>query len=123
MQTIKTLFIASTVAAFGALSASAFADDKASHPSMDHSRMGDMKLAQSGAADMTEAEVRKVDMAQGKVTLKHGEIKNLDMPPMTMVFAVKDKAMLDGVKPGDKVRIKAADQNGKITVIEMTPAK
>lgn len=77
----------------------------------------------AASSDTTEAEVRKVDMAQGKITLRHGEIKNLDMPPMTMVFEVKDKAMLDSVKAGDKVRFKAANVAGKFTVTDITPAK
>ena len=55
------------------------------------------------AAEMTDGEVRKVSKDTGKITLKHGEIKNLDMPPMTMVFQVKDPGLLDKVKPGDKV--------------------
>ena len=55
------------------------------------------------AADMAEGVVRKVSKDTGKVTLRHGEIKNLDMPPMTMVFQVKDPTMLDGLEPGDKV--------------------
>jgi Cu(I)/Ag(I) efflux system periplasmic protein CusF len=70
-------------------------------------------------ADMTEGEVRKIDKAQSKITLKHGEIKNLDMPAMTMVFTVKDKAMLDKLAPGDKVKFKAIDDAGKITVTEL----
>ena len=56
------------------------------------------------AADMSDGEVRKIDKETKKITLKHGEIKSLDMPPMTMVFQVKDPAMLDTVKPGDKVK-------------------
>ena len=48
---------------------------------------------------MTEGEVRKVDAAAGKITLKHGEIKSLDMPPMTMVFRVKDPALLARCRP------------------------
>jgi len=60
--------------------------------------------AQPAKADMTEGEVRKVDREAKKLTIKHGEIRNLDMPPMTMVFQVKDAAMLDTLKPGDKVR-------------------
>ena len=118
MKTIKTLFIASTFATLVALTAPASAD---SHT--DHSKMMEMKVAQAGAADMTEAEVRKIDTAQGKLTLKHGEIKNLDMPPTTMVFAVKDKALLGHVKPGDKIRFKATNENGKLTVVEIAPAK
>jgi Cu/Ag efflux protein CusF len=67
-------------------------------------------------AVMTEAEVRKVDKSAGKITLKHGEIKNLDMPAMTMVFGVKDKAMLDKVKAGDKVKFSAEKDGGQYVV-------
>ena len=70
-------------------------------------------------ADMTEGEVRKVDKAQSKITLKHGEIKNLDMPGMTMVFNVKDKAVLDSLQPGDKVKFKAVNEAGKFTVTDL----
>jgi len=73
-------------------------------------------------AEMTEGEVRRVDKAGGKITLKHGEIKSLDMPPMTMVFGVADKAMLDKVKQGDKVRFRATSQDGRFTVAEMQSA-
>ena len=79
--------------------------------------------ANHAGADMSEAEVRKVDKAAGKVTLKHGEIKNLDMPPMTMVFTVKDKSVLDKLQAGDKVRFKAVNEGGKYTVTEIQPAK
>lgn len=71
------------------------------------------------AQDATDAEVRKVDKAASKVTLKHGEIKNLDMPPMTMVFVVRDKAALDTLKPGDKVKFKAVKDGGTYTVTEI----
>lgn len=71
----------------------------------------------------TEAEVRKVDKDAGKITLKHGEIKNLDMPPMSMVFQVKDKALLDKVKAGDKVSFTADKINGAFTVMSIEPAK
>ena len=59
----------------------------------------------------------------GKVTLKHADIKNLDMPGMTMVFVVKDKAMLDKLKAGDKVKFKAINDAGKFTVTEIQPAR
>lgn len=71
----------------------------------------------------TEAEVRKVDKDAGKITLKHGEIKNLEMPPMSMVFQVKDKAMLDKFKAGDKVSFTADKINGAYTVMSIEPAK
>ena len=73
-------------------------------------------------ADMTEGEVRRVDRENRKITLKHGEIRNLDMPGMTMVFQVKDPAMLDKVKAGDKVRFKAEKSGGAIVVTDLQPA-
>ena len=75
----------------------------------------------TAAADMTDAEVRKVDMEGSKITLKHADIKNLVMPGMTMVFVVKDKAMLDKLKAGDKVKFKAINDAGKFTVTEIQP--
>ena len=72
--------------------------------------------AGAASTEMADAEVRKVDKAQSKITLKHGEIKALDMPPMTMVFQVKDKAWLDTLKPGDKVRFSAVNESGRYTV-------
>lgn len=74
-------------------------------------------------AVMTDGEVRKVDRDNQKITLKHDDIKNLDMPAMTMVFAVKDAAMLDQVKPGDKVQFHAENAAGKLTVTEIHPVK
>ena len=86
-----------------------------------------MAAASSAAATMavepTEGEVRKVDKANGKITLKHGEIKNLGMAPMAMVFEVKDRAMLDKLKAGDKVRFKASYMSGKYIVTEIGIAK
>ena len=79
--------------------------------------------AAAPASDMTDGEVRKIDIEAGKVTLKHGDIKNLDMPGMTMVFVVKDKAMLDKLKAGDKVKFRAINDAGKFTVTEIQPAR
>jgi Cu(I)/Ag(I) efflux system protein CusF len=73
-------------------------------------------------APMTDGEVRKVDKDGQKITLRHGEIKNLDMPAMTMVFNVKDPGMLDKLKPGDKVQFRVADEGGRFTVTEIQPA-
>jgi Cu(I)/Ag(I) efflux system periplasmic protein CusF len=71
---------------------------------------------------LTDGEIRKVDKDAKKITIKHGEIKNLEMPPMTMVFQVKDPVLLEQVKAGDKVRF-AADKVGGgyvVTRIEST---
>ena len=73
---------------------------------------------------LSDGEIRKVDKDAAKLTIKHGPIANLDMMPMTMVFRVKDKAMLDQVKAGDKVRFSADKVEGAITVtaLETVPA-
>ncbi|HYN58780.1 MAG TPA: copper-binding protein [Rubrivivax sp.] len=67
-------------------------------------------------AQAYDAEVVKVDKAQGKITLRHGEMKALDMPPMTMVFRVSNPALLERVAVGDKVRFDAAKVDGTYTV-------
>ena len=69
--------------------------------------------------DAVEGEVRKVDKDARKITLKHGPIPNLEMTAMTMVFRVKDAAMLDAVKAGDKVLFKADKVQGAITITEI----
>jgi Cu(I)/Ag(I) efflux system periplasmic protein CusF len=79
--------------------------------------------AAPAAAPTTDGEVRKVDKEQGKVTLKHGRIENLDMPGMTMVFKVADPKMLDPLKVGDKVRFTAENVNGALIVTAIEPAR
>ena len=75
------------------------------------------------AGELVKGEVIKIDKAAGKVTLKHGPIKNLDMDSMTMVFRVKDPAMLDKIKAGDKVTFEADRVNGAITVTTLDKIK
>lgn len=72
---------------------------------------------------MVDGEIRKVDKDAAKLTIRHAELKNLDMGPMTMVFRVKDKAMLDKVAVGDKVRFAADKVEGAITVTALEAAK
>ena len=79
--------------------------------------------AATPAKDMAEAEVRKVDKEAKKVTLKHGPIKNLDMPGMTMVFQVRDTAMLDKLAAGDKVMFTADKVGGTFTVLSIEKTK
>ncbi|MCE9657965.1 MAG: copper-binding protein [Burkholderiales bacterium] len=67
-------------------------------------------------AAMTAGEVRKVDLEQKKITLRHDEIRSLDMPAMTMVFQVSDPALLAKVKVGDKVRFVAEKAGGALVV-------
>ncbi len=89
----------------------------------DHGKPATTASTQATAGEMTDGEVRKVDKEAGKLTLKHADIKSLDMPAMTMVFVVKDKAMLDKLKAGDKIKFKAINDAGKFTVTEMQMAQ
>jgi Cu(I)/Ag(I) efflux system protein CusF len=107
--TRKTLIATFFVALLAPLGA--FADDAHHKPA-----------AKASAGEMTDGEVRKVDMEAGKLTLKHADIKSLDMPAMTMVFVVKDKAMLGTLKTGDRVRFKVVNDAGKFTITEIEPA-
>ena len=74
-------------------------------------------------ADLSEGEVTRVDAAALKVTLRHGELKNLNMPPMTMVFRVTDASMLAPFKPGDKVRFRVEQRTGAYIVTRMEAAR
>lgn len=85
---------------------------------------GAAPAAQAAAPkEFTQGEVRNVDKAGKKITLKHGEIKNLGMPPMAMVFEVKDAKLLDQFKTGDKVRFKAVYDSGKYVLVDMQAGK
>jgi Cu(I)/Ag(I) efflux system periplasmic protein CusF len=91
--------------------------------------MGDKKMAEKPMADapmpakdMAEAEVRKVDKDAKKVTLKHGPIKNLDMPSMTMVFQVRDPALLDKLVAGEKIMFTAEQLQGAMVVTSVEKA-
>ena len=108
---MKTITIAALLVA---LSAPALAQQKAEDHSAHH------PATAASAADMTEGEIRKVDKYAKKLTIKHGEIKNLDMPPMTMVFQVRDASVLDTLKAGDKVRfvVQKSDTGFVVTDIQ-----
>ncbi len=83
---------------------------------------GNLAAAQSSES-MTNGEVRRVDKAAERITLKHEDIKNLEMPAMTMVFRVSDPAMLERVKVGDKVRFAAEDVKGNVTLMKLEPVR
>lgn len=76
-----------------------------------------------GAVDLTRAEVKKVDKATLRITLKHDDIKSLDMPAMTMVFKAADAHMLDTVKAGDIVQFSAMERDGALVVTSLQPAQ
>ena len=62
-------------------------------------------------------------MEAEKLTLKHGDIKHMDMPGMTMVFTARDKRLLVNVKPGDKVKFMVVNEGGKMVVTDIQPAR
>lgn len=72
--------------------------------------------------DMAQGEVRKIDKDNKKITIKHGEIKSLDMPGMTMVFGVYDEALLGKLKAGDKIRFTAEKMGGALVVTDVQPS-
>jgi Cu(I)/Ag(I) efflux system protein CusF len=82
-----------------------------------------LSAAAQAAPELVDGEIRKVDKDAAKLTIKHGELKELGMMPMTMVFRVKDKAMLDQVKAGDKVRIAVEKVDGALTVTTLQAVK
>ena len=79
-----------------------------------------VQAAQS--AVMSDGVVRKIDTATGKITLKHGALVNLDMPPMTMVFQVQPPELLKTIKVGDKVKFHAESIKGALTVTAIAQA-
>lgn len=121
MNLFKLLLVALTFVASAPFAISAHAQ------AMDHSKMGGMNMPDMKMdgmpASMTEGEVRKIDKEARKITIKHGDIKNLNMPGMTMVFQVKDVTLLDKVKAGDKVKFTAEKSDGAIVVTAIEVAK
>ena len=97
---------------FAAIAASPATADEKHHTTATTSQTG---------GQLTEGEVRKIDKEAKKITIQHGPIQNLDTPAMTMVFQVKDLAMLDQVKSGDKVNFEAEKSGGAFTVIRIVP--
>lgn len=115
MNTLKKIAIATLVA-----SATLASTGLLAQPAMDMSGMKDkgmaMEMKGMEGMEMSSGEVRKIDKDAQKITLKHGEIKSMDMPGMTMVFKVLDPALLDKVKVGDKVKFNAEKRDGAIVV-------
>jgi Cu/Ag efflux protein CusF len=89
-----------------------YAQDKA------HSAVGTVS-----AENMADGEIKKIDRDNKKMTIKHGDIKSLDMPGMTMVFQIRDAAFLEAFKAGDKVKFSAEKLDGAFVVTGMQLAK
>ena len=114
MRFTRALATALLLALAAAVSASAQARAKVS------------KDKSGGSSPMADGQVRRIDREAGRITIKHGPIKSdtLEMDAMTMVFQVKDKAQLDAIKDGDKVRFRVvSDEGGRMTITEIEPAR
>lgn len=110
----NTLLLAAMLATAPVFAQQSGSDHAAHHPA---------PAASAAKSALSDAEVRKVDLDAKKITLRHGPIPNLDMPPMTMVFQVKDPALLQGLKTGDKVRFSAEKIGSAYTVTGIEAAK
>ena len=109
MKNAKTLFLAVMM---GATVTTAFA-------SSSFLSQQNVSSTQTSSLELTTGEVKKIDKDNNKITIKHGEIKNLDMPGMTMVFKVKDPSLFDTIKIGDKIKFRAEKNDGAIVVMEI----
>lgn len=122
MNTLKKIAMAALAA-----SATLASTGLLAQPAMDMSGMKDkgmaMDMKDMKGMEMSSGEVRKIDKDTQKITLKHGEIKSLDMPGMTMVFRVADAAMLDAVKVGDKVKFNVEKRDGAMVITAMELAQ
>jgi Cu/Ag efflux protein CusF len=96
---------------------------QAADPHAGHAGMQPATTPQPASAPLSEGTVKRVNKPAGKLTIAHGPLENLGMPPMTMAFLVQDKAMLDRVKVGDKVRFRAEQTAGGYTVTQLEAAK
>jgi Cu(I)/Ag(I) efflux system periplasmic protein CusF len=113
MNIIQKILAISAVALGVALPMTSFAQ-----PAMDSAKTETAQLM-----SLTDGEIKKVDLDNSKVTIKHGDIQHLDMPGMTMVFTAKDKNLLSTVKPGDKVKFMVVNEEGKMIVTDIQPAR
>lgn len=107
MKTLINALAAITVAL--SLSPAAFAEEA--------------KSANVATTTASKGEVKKIDLDGGKLTIKHGELKNINMPAMTMVFDVSDKATLAKLKAGDKIMFVANNADGKLTATNVMVAE
>ncbi len=101
MKLIRSIFVSLTLIFLAAMSTTVF----------------------SQTDQMTDGVVRKIDKENSKVTIKHEEIKSLDMPPMTMVFVVKNKSLLDKIQVGEAVRFIVIQEGGRLVVTDLKPAQ
>ena len=118
MRIISTSFC--TLLLSAALATPALAQDHSGHAG--HGSSAPTAAAEASDAVMTAGEITRIDARNGKLTIRHEEIKNLDMPPMTMVFGLKNPSLAAQFQPGDKVLFHAEDNNGALTITRLQRA-
>lgn len=114
MRTIKSLPIALVLLLISGISGTAWPAEKQLDAGTEQT---------SAPVEMTDGVVRKVDRNNNKITIKHGEIRNLDMPAMSMVFQVKRPDLLDKVQAGDKVKFRAEKSGSAFVVTDIQPER
>ncbi|MBQ4825668.1 MULTISPECIES: copper-binding protein [unclassified Leisingera] len=77
---------------------------------------GPVAVLEGGGGTFTAGTVKKIDAKSGKVTIKHEELVDLEMPAMTMVFRVAHAAMLEQMQAGGSIEFVAERVKGKLTV-------
>jgi Cu/Ag efflux protein CusF len=94
-------------------------------PALGYAQAATEPIASSAApaATLTAGEIKKIDLDAGKLTIKHGEIRNLEMPPMTMVFVAKDRSQLSPLKVGDKITFLVLHEAGKFLAADIQTAQ
>lgn len=97
--------------------------DHASHGSAAPAPASAPAAAATPGAVMTAGEITRVDKRASKLTIRHEDIKNLDMPAMTMVFGLKDSTQVAQFNPGDKVRFHVQDEGGSLTITRIERAE
>ncbi|ASW02697.1 copper-binding protein [Paraburkholderia aromaticivorans] len=117
---MKNVLVSMVMVCTATVCASAYAADPASRAAAGtEGAQAGSEAGGEAKAGMSHGEVRKVDSAAGKLTIKHGPLENLGMEAMTMVFKVKDPAMLSQVKPGDRIDFIAEEVDGALTVVKL----
>lgn len=121
----KSFFNLVAVCGFSLLAVNAYADQGSKGMDMAGMKMDNMPAKPASATALSDGEVKAVDKENKSITLKHGRIKSstVEMGPMTMQFAVKDKALLSNVKVGDKVKFTVENINGTATVTALSVPK
>ena len=112
---MKTFKIATLILSLAAASASIAAG-------MDGMAQPNAQASATVASEYSEGEILTLYKDDGQVTIKHGEIKNLHMSAMTMMFGVKEKAMLAKLRVGDKVKFMVVNEGGKMVLTDIQPA-